>query len=264
MNNPYPVVLLFTRHDDRVVEHLKGRYPEVEIHVYEDRPDQRYISSVRGWLWYKYLVEDRSREKETYFYIDSDIIFRELPDLSKIKPTARVWYGANCAGYLDYDYLSTRTEGKFIIQGLANLAGITEEDVKKIPGAGAQWVIAEPTAEFWEATYRLGNAMWMWLKPIKSDIQKWTAEMWANLYAMKKFGITVKIHHEIDHCTPTDNVQMWDVVKILHNAGVPAENSITFYKGKYDVRTPFNDDLSYVRKDKASIKYVQAIKEVIL
>ncbi len=39
--------------------------------------------------------------------------------------------------------------------------------------------------------------------------------------------------------------------------------SILFYKGKYVNKVPFKDSFKHVDKNKASIKYVEAIKEVI-
>lgn len=258
------VVLLFTRHDQSVIDHLSSRYPEAEIHVYEDRPDTSYISSVRGWLWYKYLSEDPQREQESYFYIDSDIIFREFPDVVKLATDEKVWVGSDCSGYLDHNYLITRRRGSMIVRKFAEMNGITEDIIKETPGAGAQWVIVKPTAAMWLETYNKGNEMWRWLKLVQSDIQKWTAEMWVNLYTMRRFGITVRTDSELDFCTPTDNIKLYDVVKILHNAGVPEHNSITFFKGDYNEKTPFDDDLSFVRRDKASFKYVEAIKEVKL
>jgi hypothetical protein len=89
--------------------------------------------------------------------------------------------------------------------------------------------------------------------------------MWAQLYNIPYFGHKVEISPELDFCRPTDDVRLWEQVKILHNAGVIGELAEhMFYKGKYVNETPFQDNLDYVRRDKASIKYVSAIKKVIV
>ncbi|WP_279401628.1 hypothetical protein [Piscibacillus salipiscarius] len=79
------IVLLFTRHDERVPVYLHENYG-VEIHVYDDvREDKSYIPSVKPYLWKRYLEEDPSREMETYYYLDSDVLLRELPNVQPTK-----------------------------------------------------------------------------------------------------------------------------------------------------------------------------------
>lgn len=262
----YPIVLLFTRHDDGVVSHIRARYPHVEIHVYEDtRQDKEYAPTVRPFLWWKYLKEDPAREQETYFQIDSDIIFREMPDFSKIPFDEKTWYGSDCAGYINHDYLITRQNGDAIVHNFAAIIGVEREIIEKTEGVGAQWIMVKPTAEYWLKVYRDCNRLWHYLEHVSSDIQKWTAEMWAQLYNAPFFGIEQKISPELDFCRPTDDIKMWDLVKILHNAGVVGEDAQSlFYKTKYIDHTPFAEDLSWVRKDKAGLKYAEAIKAVVL
>jgi len=254
----------FGRESVSVIEHITSRYPQVEVHTYEDRRDDKsYVSSIRSFLWWCYLSEDPEREKDTYFYIDADIIFRELPDFSKLGADVNTYVGSDCGGYLDYGYLSTRKNGTEVIRYFATLTNLTEDDIKSIPGAGAQWYLTEPTAEMWLKIYHDCNNIWRWFQPLDSDIQKWTAEMWAYMYNFAAFGKKVVISPELDFCLPTDNIKMWDSVKIMHNAGVlPDMEHMLLFKGKYTHRTPMEDDLSFVRRDKVGIKYVDAIKMV--
>lgn len=247
-----------------VINHIASRYPRLEIHAYEDtRGDKSYAPTVRPFLWYCYLSENPDREKDTYFQIDSDVIFRELPDWSKVKPTPKVWYGSDCSGYIDYEYLRTRRNGEAIVDGFAQLMDIDRSVIEKTEGVGAQWVLCQPTAEYWLKVYNDSVKLYYMLEPISSDIQKWTAEMWAQLYAAPYFGIEQRISPELDFCRPTDNVKMWELTKILHNAGVVGEAAeYAFYKGKYVNETPFHESHEYVRRDKASVKYIDAIKAV--
>jgi hypothetical protein len=249
---------------NNTVAHIREKFPTVAIHVYEDtRIDKSYAPTIRPFLWYCYLSEDPTREQESYFQIDSDVIFRELPDFSKIPATETVWYGSDCAGYLDYEYLRTRQKGEQIVDNFARLLDVDRQIIEQTPGAGAQWVLVHPTARYWLKVYNDSNKLYHYLEHINSDIQKWTAEMWAQLYNAPYFGIEQRISPELDFCRPTDDVKMWDMVKILHNAGVIGElGKYMFYKGKYVDRTPFGDNLDYVHRDKASIKYVDAIKNV--
>lgn len=266
------VVCLFmkfeTHPSDEVYEYILRRWPNVEVLMYDDlRTEKNYIANIRPYLWYCYLSENPAREQETYFQIESDIIFRKLPDFNKIKYSPTQWYGSDCGGYIDYDYLMSVRKGAEIVQGFADIIGITVDDIKRTPGAGAHWIICQPTAKYWLKVYLDCTKLWNYLEPIDSNIQKWTAEMWAQLYNAPYFGIDYNLSRELDFCRPTDDVKMWDSVNILHNAGVLADQAhYMFFKGdaKYNLITPFKEDFAWVRRDKASIKYVDAIKKVVV
>lgn len=260
-----PIVLLFTEDDMDVVQHFEGRYPNVEIHHYPDgRQDKRYPPTNRPYLIYKYLQEDVRREQEVYFQIDSDVIFRELPDFATIDIQPGEVVASDCGGYIDHNYLITRQKGPEIVQQFATILSIDPLVIKETPGGGAQWLIHGMTAGLWFHIWKDSDHLYNYLKPLKSDVQKWTAEMWSQLYNLAKFGYKVRLHSELDFCRPTDDIKMWDMVKILHNAGVvgPSAQSL-FFKGAYDKKLPFGEDFSWVRRDKAGLKYVEAINNVI-
>lgn len=259
-----PIVLLFTQHDPAVIKHIESRYTGLEIHVYHDgRQDKSYIPTVRPYLWWRYLSEDPAREQETYFQIDSDIIFREMPDWSSFDLNGKRCYASDCSGYIDYNYLSSRTMGGFIVSKFSEFLCIPVELIQTTPGGGAQWLITQPTAQLWWHTWQDCDILYRFLKPLNSDIQKWTAEMWAQLYNLAKFGWDVQIPAELDFCRPTDPLEDWDRVKILHNAGVVGETAQKlFFKGKYVERTPFDENFDWIDKTKAGLRYVEAIKNV--
>jgi len=166
-------------------------------------------------------------------------------------------------GYIGYDYITRCDKGAEIASKMAEICGITLDQLKNTPGAGAQWVIQNPTAAFWERSYRDSMTIHHYFQSLDSNIQKWTAEMWAQLFGMTREGIEVVINHEeLDFCTPTDPVERWDEVKILHNSGVTGGGDM-FFKGEWDGRSPIGQDFSRVRTDKATIKYVQAIQKVV-
>ena len=103
--------------------------------------------------------------------------------------------------------------------------------------------------------------MYDFIEPVQSNVQKWTAEMWAQLYNFVKFGWDVRISDELSFCRPTDPIEDYQKVKILHNAGVTAALSTSlFYKGGHIQASPFGKDFSWVDKQKASWHYTEAIK----
>lgn len=259
----FDVVLLFTRHDDTVPQYLADKYG-VQCFVYADnRDDKRYIPSVRPYLLWRYLAQDPTREQETYFYIDSDVIFREMPDFATLGFDANTWVGSDCSGYLDYGYIATRKNGPAIAEQMATICGITVDQMKGVPGIGAHIVMTNPTARFWLRAYEDSNKLYDYFNYLDSDIQKWTAEMWAQLWGMVREGKTVKAPSEMDFCMATDNIKMWDIVKIMHNAGVTGSDDM-FFKGNYADKVPFGENFDHVRHDKVSRKYVEAIEKVIL
>ena len=254
------IVLLFSNHNSKVLRYLSDKY-NVEIHVYDDnRKDKSYIPSIKPYLWAKYLQEDRTRENETYFYIDSDVIFRELPN---VEPTEDVWYGSDCSSYLSVDYIDSH--GKGLLESMCRAIGIDSKLVRDAnPVAGAQWVIANPTYEYWLKVYEDSTKLHRYLEAIpNTTIQKWTAEMWAQLWNVLHLGIQPLVSSELDFSWATDDIERYYETKIYHNAGVVDDKQGLFFKGKYVHNSPFNDNLDFVRKDKASIKYVEALQAVV-
>lgn len=258
------VVLLFSEHNFAVPIYLRDKY-RCSVFVYVDnRDDKGYIPSIRPYLWARYLAERPEAEAETYLYVDSDIIFREWPDFATLDVGPKRWFASDCSGYIGADYVLSRKNGLAIAEKMAEITGITVDQLKATPGAGAQWVIQNPTAAFWERAYRDSNAIYSYFSGVDSDIQKWTAEMWAQLFGMTREGIDVVINHEeLDFCLPTDPVGKWDTVKILHNAGVIGSGDM-FFKGAYSDTSPLGQSFGEVRTDKATIKYVDAIKSVVI
>ncbi|SEQ23696.1 hypothetical protein SAMN05216232_1991 [Virgibacillus subterraneus] len=264
------IVLLFTQQDDKVPKYLQENY-DVETHVYIDnRTDKIYIPSVKPYLWMKYLEEDQSRENDTYFYLDSDVLLREIPG---VKPTENKWYASACESYLSVDYIDSK--GSDLLERMCDAIGINDSLIREEnPIGGAQWVIKNPSYDYWKKVYEDSVKLYKYLNSVEGEyvqkndtnytpIQKWTAEMWAQLWNVYHFGKTVKTSTELDFCWPTDPVDKYHEMKIYHNAGVVDDNQNLFFKGKYVSKTPFRDSFEHIDKSKASIEYVKAIKEVL-
>jgi len=263
------IVLLFAQWDNSVPKYLQEKY-NVEVHVYDDtHRNKSYIPSVKPYLWMQYLSEDRSREKESYFYLDSDVLIREVPE---VLPTENIWFASDCKSYIGIDYIDSK--GSDLLERMCDVINIDASMIRKYnPTGGAQWVIKNPTFEYWKKVYEDSVKLFKFLSSVENEyvrkngsdytpIQKWTAEMWAQLWNVYHIGRTVQVENELDFCWPTDDVEKYYSTKIYHNAGVLDDNQKLFFKGKYTNSTPFNDDLSGIDQSKASIEYVKAIYDV--
>lgn len=262
----FEIVLLFNRRDDTVPPHLQNKYPGVQCFVYEDGrsvPDRKYAPSVRPYLLWQYLQEDPARELEQYFYIDSDIIFREWPDFATFDNDPNKVYGADVSGYLDYKYVVKCEDGPNIAAKMAEICGTTVEAMQGVPGIGAQLILNQPTAAFWERSYHDTMRIYNYLQFKSTNLQKWTAEMWAQQWGWVREGKLLVPTDELDFCRPTDPIEKWEEFKIMHNAGVLNSEEM-FFKGLYTDHTPFGEDFSYINPAKVSAKYVEAIQKVVI
>jgi hypothetical protein len=261
------VVLLFSKpheYNPLVPRYLVDKYPGVRAFVYDDnRSDKSYIPSIRPYLWWQYLKADPEREQETYFYIDSDIIFREWIDFATLDFGPKKWIGSDCNNYINYDYLRQVENGPAIIQRMAQYCNITPQQMIGVAGLGAHLIINQPSAEMWRLAYLRSNTIWHYFDGVKSNIQKWTAEMWAQLWTMVEFGITTETPKELDFAFSTDPIEKWDRIKILHNSGVMEAGKGMFFKGGYQDKVPFGENFDWVDITKCSRKYVDAIEKVI-
>jgi hypothetical protein len=192
------------------------------------------------------------------------VIFRKRPDFRKLKAKPDRWLCSNTLSYISVDYIKQCEHGEEILKRMADIVGVTLASLETINrnSGGAQWIISHPSAEYWRKVYVDSNRLWQYLQTVDSDIQKWTAEMWSQLWNMMYFNIGPVISDELDFCWATDPVKRWNETKIMHNSGVTGDMHDLFFKGKYTDRVPFGDDLSFVNKLKCSYKYAQAVKAV--
>lgn len=257
------VILLFSKHDDGIPKYFAEKYG-CSVFVYEDKRVYRdYIPAIRPYLLYVHLLTHPEYEQYQYLYIDSDIIFRELPDFTTFDNDPHKVYGGDCDGYIGLKYILSRERGGEIAGKMAKICGITGDQMRGVPGIGAQVILNQPKAAFWLKAYRNSNAIHRYFNGVPSNIQKWTAEMWGQLWTWVEEGITPIHSTELDFSRPTDPIEKWDQFKIMHNAGVVSGDPELFFKGKYTDRSPMDEDLSWVTDKKVSYRYVQAIQKVV-
>ena len=80
------------------------------IHAYMDtRGINKYVAAATVSV--VLLPSGRPKRKQDLgLQLNSDVIFRELPDYTKMADGS--WYGSDCHMYMDYEYLRTRTNGE--------------------------------------------------------------------------------------------------------------------------------------------------------
>lgn len=266
------IILLFTQYDNSIPKYFEKKYG-AKCFVYRDNnTSKQYIPSVKPYLWWQFLKNNPEYEKENYFYMDADVIFRELPDFSKIPNDVNLWVASDCDGYLGTRYIDSK--GKHLLEEMCKVIGVEESKIRSLDKAvGAQWIMHKPSCEYWGKVYFDCIKLYKWfctneLRYIRENrqvnnytpIQKWTAEMWAQLWNCLLFGIIPTISSELDFCWATDDIKRWNETKIYHNAGVtPDMHDRLFFKGQYVNKAPFKDNLNFVDKSKCSYKYVEQI-----
>lgn len=245
----------------------------VETHYYQDlRDGKEYIPSIKPYLWSEFLREDSTRQQETYLYIDSDVIFNRLPLLDKLpKLSSNYWYCSDTLGYTNYIYLNSVKYAEEILPRMCELADITPEQLREQSSGegGAQWIIKNPTLEYWEDVYTLSNSFWKYFQTVheKTDldnlpggIQTWCAEMYATTFSAIKHGIRMEVSDELSFAWTPDKHEINPRAVMIHDSGVQ-DNKEHFRKSDYLNREPYMDDFSKVDPDSWSANYVAEIKK---
>ena len=254
------IVILFSRHEESVISEIKNI--GVNVHVYsDDRVDFEYIPSLKPYLMYRYLEEDVSRENETYFFMDSDVIVKEQPETDS--HLRGVWYGSDCGGYLNYDYIVQCDNGFNILKDMSEIVGVSIEDIKSMnnDSIGAQYIMSKPSSEYFKKVYEDSIKLWKYIKDKDTNYQKWCQEMVATLWNMPLFDVMPRAKKEMEFTWATDSIEKWNKNKIYHNAGVTQDMKDMFFKGDYINKDPFNEDFSHINRNKASYEYTKLITE---
>lgn len=232
------------------------------FYYWDKRQDwNTYLSSMRPHILAQHF--DIYSYKE-FFYIDSDIIFRELPNFSLLHIGC---YVSNTISYTGGEYILSKSWE--LLKGMASIVGISPERVLLLNkhSGGAQYVIRGVDANFWRKVEKDSINLYLYMVEFNKTfnghgIQAWTADMWAVQWNLWLLGLDCKVHQELDFCWPTQLLSEWDKCKILHNAGVTPDRKDLFYKAEYIVNSPIGKDLSYADPKYCSIKYVEYINKL--
>lgn len=230
---------------------------------YEDkRPDWKmYLPSLRPHILAKHFELYKIDE---FFYMDSDIIFRELPDFSLLE---NHHWASNTVSYVGGEYILSKSQE--LLDGMCAIVGIDSKIVlqRNKHSGGAQYVIRGVNSDFWKKVEKDAINLYLYGYPVSDKvvsggIQIWTADMWAVLWNLWLTDLECKVSKELDFCWPTQSINEWDRCKIFHNAGVTPDRKDLFYKANYIRTSPIGQDHSYVDPRFCSIKYVDIIKSL--
>ena len=250
------IILLFAKEDESVLK----EFSECKVYAYSDeRFDKSYIPSIKPYLFWRYLAENGNRENETYVYLDSDTLILDL-EAFNVPVTKSRWYCSDTTGYIGLDYIKSVSNSSRTLEVMTDAIKVPIEWLKTIQNnsGGAQWVIKNPKAGYWHDVYVNSIELYSAIEPLDTSLQKWTAEMWAQLWTMYHYGIAPKVSDKLSFAWSTDDELGKN--KIIHNAGVTDKTGL-FFKGIYLDKPPIKALIQ--NSGKVSDIYVKAVKEAI-
>jgi len=255
---------------------LATKYPTVRFFFYEKtvKDNFGYIPILRPDILEQHFRRFPELRGETVFYHDSDIIFRKLPDFDSMHSDS-YWYLSDTVSYIGANYIKSKSEDLFL--DLCSLSKIPPETVEKNEegSGGAQYLMKGVTADFWQEVKEDSLLLYKYMsdreneerKTLSADelktynpVQKWCADMWSVLWGAWKMGAQTIVTPDLDFSWGTSSISDYESCNIMHNAGVTGDRSAElFYKADFRDSSPFAADLSFVKPDTASAKYVEAI-----
>lgn len=256
---------------------LQKKYSEAEFLFFKDEGVdlQTYIPQLRPHILKRWFKQNEEILKDkVFFYLDSDVIFRELPDFNTLLQDDICWQ-SNTSSYLDYRYLKSKeVQGNIpeheVLDKLAEIGGITTDVIKsyETKTGGAQYILKNIDWIFWEDVertciqirkYLMQEINTKYFPNENAGFQSWCADMWAVNFSLWKRGIKTDIHKELDFTWATDKVDKWFENKIYHDAGASSKG--LFIKSAWNNVSPVGKNIS-VLSAFASWYYVEAIKKV--
>ncbi|MGY0039350.1 hypothetical protein [Pedobacter sp. NJ-S-72] len=121
------------------------------FYTYPDKRERSfYPSSIRPHIISQHYKFVPFLEKSTIFYIDSDVLFRELPNFKELEHTD-TWYISDTASYLNYQYIiQSSNENTFL--SMCNIIGIKPDLVllNNNHVGGAQYILKNLSYKFWD------------------------------------------------------------------------------------------------------------------
>jgi hypothetical protein len=255
-------------------------------HYFDDRNNKDYIPSLRPLILSKWLKEYPQFGK-CYFYHDSDIIFRELPDFDSMM-NDDICYLSDTTEYIGYNYLKEcggryELEHPELIQDellltMCTIVGISLDKVKdnQKNSGGAQYLIKNTDYNFWDKVYYDSETLYSELNQFHNEnrilngLQIWTSDMWAVLWNLWYFGNETKVTDSLSFSWATDTIDQYNKKVILHMAGVTGElRDSKFYKGDYISLNPLTllkiDErfFDYIDENSSTKKYIEVMKSML-
>lgn len=284
--NQIHVLFVIVDGDEPSKKSLELKHYGVNVHHYVDnRENKEYIPTLRPLILSKWLKENPQFGK-CYFYHDSDIIFRVLPDFNSLID-GDVSYLSDTTSYIGYDYIkecSDRYDNKhnipkdLLLTSMCDVIGIDVETVKKNQSnsGGAQYLIKNTDYTFWDKVYKDSENLYQMLikfhktYPIQNGLQIWTSDMWAVLWNLWYLGKETRVTDKLSFSWATDTMDQYNEKVILHMAGVTANlKHNKFYKGDFITLNPIellklNDTIfDYIDNNSSTKKYIEVMESMI-
>lgn len=239
---------------------LKECYPKLNLHVYEDRGAQQYISIyipiIRPHLLWQHFEKFPYLENETIIYTDCDILWRSIDSLTTLFEDD-VCYISDAKSYMNVDYFNSKIKDVLpekleeyktidIVQDLCTIVGISKDKAIENNNntGGVQYILKNVNADFWKKVEKDVLSIRVYLQEINrkffanenKGIQSWCADLWAIQYNLWMKDTETKVVPEMNFSWATSSIETVMSLNIFHNAGVSSDvmnNVPYFYKGKY-------------------------------
>jgi hypothetical protein len=267
------VHIVCAMHDQNAIHlyhQISNQYPEAVIEFYPDtRRTKHYPSSIRPNILKQHFFKHKLNEP--FFYHDCDMIFTKKVDFTPFL-NDDICYGSDTRFYIGHDYIKSKGYG--ILEMMASLTGIDVETIKEneLNCIGAQYLIKGVDFRFWDEVEKICETLFLNItlenNRIKADnpnyheLQIWTADMWAVLWNLWKWGKQTKVDDYFDFAWATSTIEDWERLNIFHNAGITETGHGFFYKGDY-MHNPLNKELQ-IREKSAQKHYYEYVKKVTI
>lgn len=251
---------------------LKKIYPQYHFFFYADtRKFKEYSSTIRPHIIEKHFRSFPELRSSAIFYVDSDIIFRSLPNLD-ILLNDNEWYASNTQHYLSYKII-INSLGINVFKEMCHMVGINIEDVINNDNSvgGAQYILKNIPEWFWLKVEKDSVNIYKYLYNIlyyntphnffEKKIDIWFTEMWVVFWNSILAKKTFKIHEELNFCWANDPIEKWHKTKILHYSGVKKIETNIFDKQNFTYYKPFYSNLLNISNTSASFEVVKLINE---
>jgi hypothetical protein len=238
-----------------------------KIYVYrDDRVDYSYSPSTTANILKKLFIDYPEYEKESFFYIDPDVIFTKKIKFSDLLNND-IWYLSDTRSYINSKYI--KSKGSELFVKMCDVVGIDPKIVEENDenAGGAQCLMKNLTYKYWEKVEKDCIELYRLMKNTEktycpeAPIQSWTAEMWSVLWNGWLFGNKTKIIKRFDFSWATDPIEKWEKTNIFHNAGAINEQNGQFLKTKYQTSPFYDKKIQMMKNSYCSQKYVEEIIE---
>lgn len=241
---------------------LIKRFPNCKIFLYPDtRKSKKYASTIRPHIIEKHFQSFPSLRKEAIFYIDCDVIFREIPDFSSLL-NDDAWYASDTKSYMSCKIIIA-TLGYDVFSEMCKIVKISPELVmeKEENTGGAQYIIKNIPTWFWPKVEKDSNNLYDYLYNLlyadtdhnffeRQSLDIWITEMWVVCWNAILAGTPFIVHPMLDFCWANQSKEQWNETYILHYTGGGQGNF--FKKTDFVLNPPFYSDLSFISNDFSS------------